>query len=349
MTVFQGSLRTVAAAAGSVCLLTASGEAAAECSDLPESFDLKCEKCTYPGAVWQESTDGKRYNEEVKWSSDEAEQDFEVIVVDSFSKTQVPWPYPLGDALYATVQGEFTVTDGETVVKFDINDPTHMYGTAPLALVSLKSPRKEVEFKITSLHHFYILSLGGDLNDGTLSAPKRLGLVLRPVDRSNPGKYVDREWKFVCSPDSIAVTSPCSIAAEPTSVVFDDMRAAGAQGALEQIKQTQVTIDCGGSAKMNEAYLRVFPAHPPADGTNVAGFVHVGASTPFSGLGLIYKLNSTPTSCSGGDEWQQSLSMGEFSKDNKATGTIYWGLCRTLPQADTGEYATTAILRFWVD
>lgn len=325
----------------------------AECVKLPESIDFNCKDCIFPGAVWTSSNTVKEYGLGLQWIG-EASNQFDIIVADN-NLSQVQWPYPLGQGLYLAMTGTFKIIEEKSgeVFTFSITEPTQQFGKSPLATIPLRQAITEGTFRFVkdeSRFSVYIMDSGSGEVDGPLTPPPT---NLRMYIRSSHTKgEVVRDIgtiPFVCTTSNISVDTPCSIMADPTVITFKDLKATGSNlSRPEDVKHTNVSISCDKNTK-REVYLRIFPANPPTDGTNIALFNHVDSGQVFDGLGLIYKLNQKPSSCDGGDKWQESILLGDSGDSNLVTGTIYWGLCRTSERADTGAYTTTAIIRFWVD
>lgn len=341
-----------------IALLLAGNFVYAGCAKLPDEIkgDDQVES-SIADIVWENNNRSVEYEPTVQWISDgQAASQFQVIVVDGNGK-EVSWPYPLGQGLFLGVTTDPTISivategsddEGQVVGSYsmDLNLPTD-----PLPSFSVQKPITSGKFSFVGRFYAFIYTTTGSFEDGPLNPPPTdLYLAVKPVQGS-PGQ-VSRargNWDFICTTDSMKITTSCSLHVEPTSIFFDDMQASGTQGTLEQVKQSQVQISCD-SGGVKEVNLRLFPAKPPVDGSNRASFVHVDSGSDFNGLGLIYKINSRPTNCDDGcDPWQQSVLLGDPRESNPVIGTIYWGLCRTAPIADTGSYTTTAVIRLWVD
>ncbi len=323
----------------------------AECGQLPDSIDYSCKNCDFPGAVWKLSNEHKKYNPVFVWQG-EASSQFELIVVDS-NLNQVTWPYPIGQGLYVAITGTFRVKgpNGEDFT-ISITDPSQQFGRSSIGDLTLSREITEGQFTFedSSFFALYIMSSGSGDVEGVITPPPT-DLQFRIRSKNTKGQIVDDEGNLnlVCTSTNISVETPCSIMADPTVITFKDLKATGSNlSHPEDVKHTNVSISCDKNTK-REVYLRIFPANPPTDGTNIALFNHVDSGQVFDGLGLIYKLNQELSSCDGGDKWQESILLGDSGDSNPVTGTIYWGLCRTSERADTGAYTTTAIIRFWVD
>ena len=338
----------------------------AECSEFPtEPIDFQCSECTLPQAIWELANHHKHYNGQIRWSSDTPTQDFEVVVVNGSSENQVPWPFPLGQGLYATVQGN-TNNDGDkdavpyfevscegcmaSPVSFLQNNPTHQYGTAPLVAFRTDTPVTEATFRIRSTHAFYIMSTGeGEFEDADIQPPARLSMIVRAQNHNLVENVDIRDGAFVCADGPISIHTPCSITANPPTIEFGDLPPTSSDpNRLEKTDHSLVTVDCKQDHEL-DVHLKVIPANPPQDETNIATFTHPDGR-PFHGLGLIYKMNEPPKDCESGDAWGESIDIGTTSKDRRSISKeIHWGLCRTDFSADTGEFETTATIWFWVD
>ncbi len=358
MTTYEHTFKFVLGAAGVLlCLASFPFETMARCVKLPDTLDMRCEgEDCKSGILWKSSDENEegKYHPRIQWKGDVEASQFEVVVVDENGQ-QVPWPYPLGQGLYLAMKGSFLVEGDKRSggrAEFSIENPGHQYGYFPLATITT-NPVDNAVFDFHSSqgwYTLYIMNLGGESFEGQMvpNIP-RLWLTVRAAG-SNPGKSTRSNQNasdgIVCSRGSIALVSPCSLQVDPTTITFNNMRSTGTANRLEQVKSSNVTISCDSGEKHN-VYLRVWPAKISHANKTWARFSHNNGRN-FRGLALIHKLNKAPTSCDDGDVWGDAAEFGE-TKDSAYKGTIHWGLCRTAPKTDTGEYSTTAVVYFWVD
>ena len=345
------------AVAVALCLTSAPAAVFAKnCVSIPNELTLRCtgEDCK-AGILWRSDNEHQgegKYHPIIEWSSDTPASQFEVVVVDDTGR-QVAWPYPLGQGLFLSMKGDFSVRDDYGAqVNFSINNPAHQFGYGPLATLTTQSVSQN-RFKFDSSqgrYSLYIMRLGGEAFEGQMvpNVP-RLWLTVRATG-SNPGTYrlhnSNAKDGIVCESGSISLVSPCSLQVDPTTITFDNMRPRGSAKKLEQVKQSSVIVRCD-SGESHNAYLRVWPAKIAAGNNTWANFKHKNG-TDFRGLALIHKINKRPQNCDDGDVWGDTSELGK-TKDSVARGDIYWGLCRTLSTTDVGDYSTTAVVYFWVD
>ena len=358
MTFFHKSIRHLLfVSAAAFCLaLVPLLTFAKNCVGLPSELNLRCEgEDCKAGILWKSTDDKKpegKYHPIIEWTRETPASQFEIVVVDETGR-QVAWPYPLGQGLFLSMTGTFAVQeDGGGRMDFSLNNPAHQYGYGALATLATQ-PTTHTNFQFDSSqgrYTLYIMNLGGENFEGQMvpSIP-RLWLTVRAVG-SDPGTYRlhnnNAKDGIVCSSDSISLVSPCSLQVDPTTIVFENMRPTGTARKLEQVKTSNVVVNCD-SGESHNVYMRVWPAKI-SDGNNTwARFSHANGKA-FRGLALIHKINKLPASCDDGDVWGETSEFGKTS-GTSAKGSIYWGLCRTSSRTDVGEYSTSAVVYFWVD
>ena len=358
MTILNNKFKYLLGAACVILSLAATPFAAtAKCVKLPDTLDMRCEgEDCKAGILWKSSDNNEegKYHPRIEWNGESAASQFEVVVVDENGQ-QVSWPYPLGQGLFLAMKGTFLVEGDNKAggrAEFSIDNPSHQYGYSPLATFAT-NPVTNAVFDFHSSqgwYTLYIMNLGGENFEGQMvpNIP-RLWLTVRAVGANHgTSKLANQNAKdgIVCSRGAISLVSPCSLQVDPTTITFNNMRSTGTANRLEQVKSSTVTIACDSGDK-HDVYLRVWPANVSQANKTWARFKHQDGRN-FRGLALIHKLNKAPMSCDDGDIWGEAAEFGTTS-NSSFKGTIHWGLCRTAPQTDTGEYSTTAVVYFWVD
>lgn len=350
----------------------------AECRDMPETVGPSngngAKGCDFPNCVWKSPAVDKEFAPTLEWDGTQTGRKavrFRLVPFEGGAVTPTTWPYRLPNlGLYIAITGHFKFRAPDGVEHtFEIVDPRYEIGNVFYEF-EVRTPIEKAVISFEGMGSTftpYIMSENNGSTDGSL-ANVNLPLGMTVVGLDENGQVIKSAVvtnsgvnTFICANNkTISLITPCSIKAFPSSIDFGTMRAKdiGSVGRLIKTDKSRVDVVCGQSSK-SSVRLQALPAMNPIDSERkIAPFSRVDGSSGerFKGLGLVYKIVQpdedgikSGADCSDGDVWGKAKEMESAKNGEPVSADVHWGLCRIDEELDTGTFATTAVIQYWIN